>query len=89
MARSDPAWLEEFERDPRGGGRVGGGGFTRVLLALEDLFDKEDGVGEGEGDGEGEGEEGGGGRLEGDGLMLLWIGGCEGDQGASVEGERG
>lgn len=73
MPRSDPDWLEEPERDPRGGGRAGGGGFTRVLLVLEDLFDKEDGVGEGEGDGEGEEEDGGkGGRFEGeDGLGLL------------------
>lgn len=86
MPRSDSVWLDEFERDPRGGGRVGGC-FTRLLLALEDLFDKEDGVGEGEGDGEG--EDGGGGRFESDGLELLWIGGCDGDQGASAEGARG
>ena len=71
MLRSDPAWLNEFERDLRGGGRVGGGGFTRVLLVLEDLFDKEDGVG------------------EANGLELLWIGGCDGDQGALAEGVRG
>ena len=89
MPRSDPAWLDGFERDPRGGGRVGGGGFTRVLLVLEDLFDKEDSVGEGVGDGEGEGEEEGGGKFEGDGLEPLWTGGCDGDQGPLAEGVRG